>query len=146
MLAPNKRTNQPTRSFTRTSEHATRKIKLHEHAWQYCQGRKGCEARIRAVARVNPSLAHEGYSHRRFPLSTPFSYLFFYPLLVSQARIMPICQNISFSTYHASITEQPQQPCKATRATLASNPGNYGRQHYRQPCQLRQPSPPLSTL
>jgi hypothetical protein len=52
---------------------------------------------------------------------------------------MPICQNISVSTYHASITEQPAQHCM-------SNPGNYGGQCYRQPCQLRQPLPPLSTL
>jgi len=59
---------------------------------------------------------------------------------------MPICQNISVSTSRANFTEQPQQPCKATRETLASNPGNIGRQHYRQPCKLRPPSPPLSTL
>ena len=84
--------------------------------------------------RANPLQARGRYSHRCFPMSIPFSYLFFSPSLVSQARIMPICQTFFVSTSRANVTEQPEQPCKATPETLASNPGNIGRQHYQQPC------------
>jgi hypothetical protein len=51
-----------------------------------------------------------------------FFFNYFQPLsLVSQAGIMPICQNISVSTSHANVTWQPEQPCKATTATMAGN-------------------------
>jgi hypothetical protein len=77
---------------------------------------------------VNPSQARERQYQRKYRRQL-FFFNYFQPLsLVSQARIMPICQNISFSTSRANVTSNPGNPAKqplkhwqATPATMAGN-------------------------
>jgi hypothetical protein len=116
MLAPNKQANQTRFPHIReNTRHA--KNKLHDHAWQGCQGLKDCRARLRAAVRANPSRSRGRYSHRCFNVSTPFLCLFFSPSLVSQARTMPYCQHAFISKNHANSCTQFARPLPAILAT-----------------------------